>query len=1016
MTRLFGATLLLAYIGTAWAAGPPDAATWERFGEIKEVEGLNRRGVALFQAGKLGEAASVFEKVVELRERLYPRVRYPRGHADLAQSLNNLAFLYEEQSDYAKAEPLFRSSLEMYESLYSKQRNPQGHPDLAVSLRTLALMHYRRSEYAKAEPLLGRALKMYEGLYPKERYPQGHQDLVSCLNNLGILRQRQGKYAEARSLYTRALDMGEVLYPQGHPDLTLTLSHLGGLLERQGEYTKAGPLLRRALEMNRAMYPTARYPQGHADLAYSLNDLAGFHQSRRKFASAEPLYRRALTMREGLYPKERFPLGHPEVAQSLNDLALLYRLQGNSGKAEPLYARALGMLERLYPEERYPRGHPQLGTALYNLASLYDFQGEYAKAEPLYTSSLAMYERLYPRKRYPQGTPDLARGLNGLAELNRSLGKYAKAEPLHRRALGMYSDSAVSLAAFAPEATALNYLASQPLARDAYLSATLHLPKADAYSAVWQTKAALSRVYEQRHLAVLAASSEEAREFWDAVLSLKRERESLLLAPVDAARAKARDARLDVIDVEIRKKEAALLPLLPALGRSDDLAKATPDELRKALPANAAFIDLLRYTRFEQDRKVKGKKGEKRTPHFVAFVVTRDSVTRVELGGAGPIEEALGLWRQAISEGDDGQARYAARLRDLVWDPLAKQLPSGTKAVYVSPDMALSRLPWAALPGKSAGTILLEDHRLATVPHGPFLLDQLTAKRQKAPARPTVLAMGGVAYDDVPASKSALALRGPAEGKSLWPALPGTKAEVASLKKLAGERKLVFLTGDGASAAALLSALPRADSAHLATHGYFADAKFRTVLQLDKKLFGFGQMNERAAAGARSPMVLSGLVCAGANLEGTPNRGVVTADAIAGLDLRKLKLAVLSACETGLGDVAGGEGVFGLARAFHVAGTRNVVASLWKVDDEATAALMALFYREMWVNEATPAEAMRRAQLAVYRDPKSVREWARGRGPNLKVVLDGPKGKPAKGAKTSPPKAWAAFVLSGAGD
>ena len=123
-------------------------------------------------------------------------------------------------------------------------------------------------------------------------------------------------------------------------------------------------------------------------------------------------------------------------------------------------------------------------------------------------------------------------------------------------------------------------------------------------------------------------------------------------------------------------------------------------------------------------------------------------------------------------------------------------------------------------------------------------------------------------------------------------------------------------------------------------------------------------------------------------------------------------------CETGLGDVAGGEGVYGLVRAFHVAGTRNVVASLWKVDDEATAALMVLFYRNLWEAKVTPVEALRQAQLAVYRDPGRIPEWAVGRGPLPKPVAGGttttPKRDPKE--KTSPAKAWAAFVISGPGN
>jgi CHAT domain-containing protein len=141
--------------------------------------------------------------------------------------------------------------------------------------------------------------------------------------------------------------------------------------------------------------------------------------------------------------------------------------------------------------------------------------------------------------------------------------------------------------------------------------------------------------------------------------------------------------------------------------------------------------------------------------------------------------------------------------------------------------------------------------------------------------------------------------------------------------------------GDKANVSTLRADLPSAETAHLATHGFFADPRFRTVFQLDEKLFDRGRMGERIGAAARNPLVLSGLVCAGATVQGTTNRGILTADAIAKLDLRRMNLAVLSACETGLGDVAGGESVCGLPRAFPIAGTRNVVASLWKVEDEA---------------------------------------------------------------------------------
>ena len=142
----------------------------------------------------------------------------------------------------------------------------------------------------------------------------------------------------------------------------------------------------------------------------------------------------------------------------------------------------------------------------------------------------------------------------------------------------------------------------------------------------------------------------------------------------------------------------------------------------------------------------------------------------------------------------------------------------------------------------------------------------------------------------------------------------------------------------------------------------------------------------------------------------TGEDGILTAEEIANLELPGTELVVLSACETGLGRVAGGEGVMGLARAFHLAGARNVITSLWKVDDEATAALMAAFYQELWVNKRPPIEALREAQLYLYRHPDQIPNLAALRGP-----APGKAPRPVPGGSLAPPRRWAAFVLSGPG-
>src|SRR5262245_61859433 len=161
---------------------------------------------------------------------------------------------------------------------------------------------------------------------------------------------------------------------------------------------------------------------------------------------------------------------------------------------------------------------------------------------------------------------------------------------------------------------------------------------------------------------------------------------------------------------------------------------------------------------------------------------------------------------------------------------------------------------------------------------------------------------------------------------------------------------------------------------------------------------------------------MTGLVLAGANQAKTPARGIVTGEALIDLDLSGLELAVLSACETGLGDVADGEGTFGLQRAFHLAGTRDVIASLWKVSDRATAALMALFYQNLWDKNLPPIESLRQAQLEIYRHPDKIAELALGfRGKFVEVPGNAEETvKPGPGGKAHP-RLWAAFSLSGPG-
>jgi CHAT domain-containing protein len=287
------------------------------------------------------------------------------------------------------------------------------------------------------------------------------------------------------------------------------------------------------------------------------------------------------------------------------------------------------------------------------------------------------------------------------------------------------------------------------------------------------------------------------------------------------------------------------------------------------------------------------------------------------------------------------------------------------------------------------------------------------------------LTLGGVPYGE----------RAPGSGRPYYSELPGTVREQARVQDLASGRPVTALTGAAATAARLVTELPKARYAHLATHGFFAERELsaehkRQQQELERLRQSYAFTAERGlprvGLGTRSPLAYTGLVLAGANdpASAGPEGGIVTGEALVQLPLEGLELSVLSACETGLGELTGGEGVQGLVRAFHLAGCPNVVASLWAVHDEATAALMAEFYRQLWQEHRPPIEALRQAQLLIYRHPERVRELAGERAaPNLSQAqpvnaapAPAPAAAPPKtAAGTAPPKWWAAFQLSGAG-
>lgn len=1055
---------------------------------------LNLEGIQFYQKGQYALAADRLRQAVAIREKLYPKEQYPNGELALATSLNAFAAALHAMGRHDEAIDHALRAKPMYEALF-----PNGHALLATNINLIGTILHARGDLEEAAVHLHRALRMRQTIFPK-----GNAAIAASLTNCGAVFEALADLHRAFDCYNRALELHKSLYPQdrfpdGHSDLSAGFNNLGLLLHRQGEHALARTNLERALQIDKALYPPTKFPNGHPNLAGVLNNLGAICESLGEFDAAFAYSKQALGIKEKLYPIATYPTGHAELAISLQNVGAVQLARNNYDQAIQFAERALDMQRKLHPPDKNPKGHLSVAASLHNLSLTFAAGRQIEKAATFAREAVASLDALMPSERFPAGHPLLANCLLNAGRLAFDGGDLKLAIANVARALAMQTRLVELFAEGAAETQALNFSASLPTVRDAWLSIAVQsdLSAAETYTAIWSSKHAVTRVLERRQRTVPAESNPDRSQLLHDLLRTRRRLAAALLRATGDAAGDASSETIESLSAHKEKLERLLANARPDAAVDRLLLRSQPADLVHVLPTGVVFIDFVRYMRLtprtarrSTDPGPMVPYPEQLAAHYVAFLVVgsgRDKsfditsrVLRIDLGPAEPIDQAIHRWRMhatraantpfattdptAASASQQDAPAAGIELRQRVWEPVERAFPRDTHTVLVAPDGHLSRMAWPALPGRKPNSYLIEELAIASVPHGPWLVGALRARLQIAGNASTgaprtggkgdvtesgqmadrmekhqtvkqqshsVLLVGDVAYDGAPSVAAAadqLAyVRAPERsGEPVsWPSLPGTAAEIDAIASLAGGRTVHRLTGNRAATTSIAAMLAQVGHVHLATHGFFADAKFRSALGLDERIFTQGDRGERATAGARNPLVLSGLVLAGANRQLSSGKdssgalpapafddnGVMTAESIVSLPLDQLDLVVLSACETGLGELAGGEGVLGLQRAFHLAGARTTIASLWKVDDAATRALMVAFYTNLWKKKLSKLESLRQAQLAILNryDPKTGLLRGLAIEPNNAADLR----SQASGHKPLAPFYWAAFVVSG---
>jgi len=941
--------------------------------------------------GRYAEAEPLYVQALALRKQLLGD-----QHADYAETLNNLAGLYKTTARYTQAEPLYLAAI----AIDRKQLGAQ-HPSYAIDLNNLGRLYEVMGRYAEAEPLYVQALAIR-----KQKLGEKHPSYLTGLNNLGAFYRTMGRFAQAERLYLKVLALRKQFFGEQHPDYAVALNNLGNLYSAQGRFAQAEPLYVQALAIRRQTVG-----EQHPAYAGALNNLAALYRAMGRYAEAEPLYVQALAIR-----KEKLGEQHPDYAQSLNNLAGLYESMRRYTQVEQLYITALAIKKQQLGEH-----HPEYATGLSNLAALYRTMGRYAEAEPLFTQVLAIRE-----EKLGEQHPDYALSLHSLGVLYRLMERYTQAAPYCEQALNLrkhllgeqHPDYAASLNAQAllyaatgrPEqayaanaqATAVvrqhlrstfpglserekqQFLATVSNSTEIGHSLLLCLPPAavpaaaaQAYDDLLFTKGLLlsGTAGMQRQL---QASTDTAlvRRFgeWQAT---KRRLAAALALPVAQQQKQGLDpgklhAQANLMERELASRSATFR-------KGASLPTITRAQVQRTLRPGEAAIELVRY-RWH-------RRAFTDTTYYSAFVLApgRQAPQLVVLRNGTELERrylpayrrlahATADARGAVEVGTaaDAEAADAKLLYQAFWQPLAQALPPGTKTVYLSADGVYQQLNLNTLQNPTTGQFLLDELDVRLLGSTRELVQEPGERPAKggegvlvgAPSYRLPADAAGAPVAALGATNSA----GSSRSNSLLatgevPPLPGTAREVAEVDSLLAAAKWPRRRYTAAAATEeAVRDLRHPRVLHIATHGFFVPETRETGTLITPA--------QGAAAATTDPLLRSGLLLAGvSNFRDATDKpatedGILTAYEASLLDLQGTELVVLSACETGLGQVQAGEGVYGLQRGFTVAGARSILMSLWKVDDAVTRELMAAFYKN-WLGGNSKHEALRVAQRQV---------------------------------------------------
>jgi len=883
------------------------------------------RARRLDAAGKAAEALDAAKASLEIRERILGPT-----NKDVAYSLLLVGSAYITRNDIARAEPVIRRALDLIEKSIGAESLAYGDGTYALSR-----VVFSRGDFKSAETLLLQALRIREKTAGPFSIP-----VAETHNLLGLTYRALTDFARAEQSFRKGLEICEKTVGDDHIETFRILNNLGLMYNSAGDYISAEIALLRSVQIGEKLFGESR------QLSLALNNLGLVEWRKGDYLKAESAWLRALAMFEKINGPES-----DGVANVSGNLGIIYKeYYKDYAKAEEYYKRSLAIIEKVSGGFAMP-----VGTARMSLAILYRGMADYPRAEEQTLRALSVYEKVVGPNH--QNT---VLALSVMAQLCAIKGDIVRSLKYQQRIEAIDSANIQLNVINGSERQKIAFF-SRLRNTDRNVTFLVNLAPKNVESRdlvvtqILQRKGRILDAIAQNILDFRRRKTPEDEALLGKLSSLSSDisrfnaeaRKELTNEEYDARQQEMLSER-DKIEAEISRR---------TLGSYEPSKPVTLAEVQTAVPDDAALIEYAVYRPYDWRHKEGAEPyGE---PRYIVFVIRKNGeVGWRELGAAKDIDDAIASLRRALRDPKRSDVQRLARVVDQKIAEPVRALTGDAKHLLISPDGELNMLPFEALVDK-AGRYLVQNYSVNYVTSGRDLLRMRVRRESKA--NPLVIANPDFGETPETAETEQKRAGKPADrtgvntkrkfSDTYFAPLSGTAREANSIKNLFPDASI--LTGTGATETQLKkAAAPKI--LHIATHGFFLrdDASAATP-----------------APKIENPLLRSGLAFAGANRSGdNTDDGILTALEASGLNLWGTKLVVLSACDTGVGEVRNGEGVYGLRRSFQIAGAESLVMSLWPVSDLVTRELMTGYYTSLKQGIGR-GESLRRIQLEMLNRP-----------------------------------------------